>query len=240
MSHLFLTGSSGIGKSTIIQEVLHPLTLDVRGFFTQRLLFPDHTTAGFRLLSWEKDLPCSANYDPLMQNIFIRKTERRWEKDLSVFSDAGVSLLENCLASNSDAASCDFPSSRPAPPTVICLDEIGGTELLVPKFRTMLYKLLEESPCCIGVVKSTENLTSMFTRVSMNRAEESLLLQLHEDLLHRFNSQILSVTESNREYARRILTSFLDDAAKKSQRPPRQSPNIHAGMDAWPVARGNK
>ncbi|MBS6195845.1 MAG: hypothetical protein KH828_09730 [Clostridiales bacterium] len=200
MSHLFLTGPSGIGKSTMLWEALNAFPCKVSGFFTQRLLLPDHTMEGFRLLSWERNLPVAERFSPGMEDIFIRKEGKGWKKDLSVFAGTGVRLLENCLPQKRD---------RSSSPVVICLDEIGGTELLVPEFRTMLYTVLASHPCCIGVIKSRENLSAMFTRVFMNSEEETLLFQLHEDLTHRFCGQILPVTETNREQVRQTLRSFL-------------------------------
>ena len=44
MRHFFLTGTSGIGKSTLLMEVLQEMEFPISGFFAQRQLLPDGTT----------------------------------------------------------------------------------------------------------------------------------------------------------------------------------------------------
>lgn len=196
MSHLFLTGHSGIGKSTLLMDVLKPRAHNVSGFLTQRQLMQNRMTGGFRLLPWKGDLPLTADYHPEDSDLFIKKTADGWEKDLSVFETTGLKLLHAAMDNISSAS-------------ILCLDEIGGTELLVPGFCSRLYEVLAEHPCCIGVIKSPQNLSSMLTRVAMKSRETELLLQLHRDLIQKFDSKIVEVTEENKLLVREQLHTLL-------------------------------
>lgn len=192
MRHLFLTGASGIGKSTLLMEALQNCRWQTAGLFTQRLLSEDGSTSGFRLLPWTCEVTPTALYHPGLTDVFIRKTGGGWEKDLSVFASTGVRLLDHAAAGE-----------------IICLDELGGAELLVPEFRSRLYQLLDSHPCCTGVIKGSQNLHALIDTVAVSGGEEASLHQFHRDLNGRFHSSILCLTQANKELIAQTLCSFL-------------------------------
>ena len=191
MHHFFLTGASGIGKSTLLMEVLQEIKLPISGFFAQRQLFPDDTTGGFRLLPWSNSLPLTAPYQAEASDLFIKKSDTGWKKDLSIFQTTAITLLNEKTP-------------------LKCLDEIGGTELLVPEFLNTLYALLKSDVCCVGVIKSPQNLTSMMTRVEMKKQEAITLQKLHKDMTQQFHSVIMELTEFNRKEVKLALKNFLE------------------------------
>lgn len=191
MRHFFLTGASGIGKSTLLMEVLKEIKLPISGFFSQRQLLSDLSTGGFRLLPWNSNLPLTALYQADDSDLFIKKSTTGWKKDLSIFQTTAIRLL-----------------SQNTP--LKCLDEIGGTELLVPEFSNTLYTLLKSDVCCVGVIKSPQNLTSMMTRVEMKTQEAIKLQKLHQDMIQQFNSFIIELTQFNREKVKYDLKNFLE------------------------------
>ena len=190
MHHFFLTGTSGIGKSTLLMEVLQEAEFSISGFFAQRQLLPDGTTGGFRLLPWSNKLPLTAPYHAEASDLFIKKSETGWKKDLSIFQTTAITLLNEKTP-------------------LKCLDEIGGTELLVPEFSDALYALLKSNTRCVGVIKSPQNLTSMMTRVEMKRQEAITLQKLHKDMTQQFHSVIVELTAFNREEVKLALKNFL-------------------------------
>lgn len=192
MTHLFLTGPSGVGKSTLLFQALSDIDLTVSGIFTQRLIYEDGSPAGFRLLPWSSGLPATSFYTPGLPDIFISRTNDGWSKNLKVFAETGAALL--------DSASCC---------NIICLDEIGGAELLVPEFRARLYHTLHTHPCCIGVIKGAANLSSMSHTLELPFPEAQILSQFHRDLTEQFHSQILNVTCTNKKQVAESLRSFL-------------------------------
>ncbi len=84
MRHFFLTGTSGIGKSTLLMEVLQEAEFSISGFFAQRQLLPAGTTGGFRLLPWSSKHPLTATYQAEASDLFIKKSDTGWQKDLHV------------------------------------------------------------------------------------------------------------------------------------------------------------
>lgn len=190
MRHFFLTGTSGIGKSTLLMEVLQEMEFPISGFFAQRQLLPDGTTGGFRLLPWGSRLPLTATYQAEASDLFIKKSDTGWQKDLHVFQTTAITLLNEKTP-------------------LKCLDEIGGTELLVPEFLNALYALLESDVYCVGVIKSPQNLTSMMTRVEMKKQEAIKLQKLHKDMTQQFHSVIVELTAFNREEVKLALKNFI-------------------------------
>ena len=190
MGHFFLTGASGIGKSTLLKEVLKDIKVPISGFFAQRQLLPDGTTGGFRLLPWSSSVSLTAPYKAEETDLFIKKSDTGWKKDLRVFQTTAITLLNEKTP-------------------LKCLDEIGGTELLVPEFLNALYALLESDICCVGVIKSPQNLTSMMTRVEMKKQEAIKLQKLHKDMTQQFHSVIVELTAFNREEVKLALKNFI-------------------------------
>lgn len=204
MKRLFLTGASGIGKSTILMHAVSDLIasgssspngkpLKAGGLFTQRLLLADGSVGGFRLLSWQPGLPLFETMQPGFTDLFIRRTESGWENDSEVFSGRGVSLLKEA------SFSCD----------ILCLDEIGGAELLIPDFYRQLIHLLQTSPCCIGVIKGEENLSAMIGRLSLNDLQQRNLVSSYRSLTQHTQDNTLYVTVENREQVSEKVRSFL-------------------------------
>lgn len=209
MPHLFLTGPSGAGKSTLLKEELARCGVKVSGFFTQRQISPAGETLGFLLLPWASSCSGAAVINipsedraghsrPLFpgaaDSLFIWKTSQGRIFRPEVFASLGIQLL-----------------SAPAP--FLCLDELGGGELLVPALRQRLYDLLETHPCCLGVLKTPASLSSMRTRVTLASGAEEELAQLYAYLESRRDCHILPVTADSREQARMSVRSFLQKAA---------------------------
>lgn len=193
MSHLFLTGASGIGKSTLLTEILTESSLSVSGLFTQRLVLEDGTTTGFRLLPWTPGIPAISAWTSGLPDIFICNADCGWTRNLSVFATTGAALL--------DAAALESG--------IVCLDEIGGAELLVPEFRDRLYRLLSVHPRCIGVVKGGANLSSMLDTLKLPAPEVQALIEFRQDLLSHFRSRILCMTATNRKQIAEVIRSYL-------------------------------
>ena len=104
-------------------------------FFCSKTASSDGTTGGFRLLPWSSKHPLTATYQAEASDLFIKKSDTGMVKRLRCFQTTAITLLNEKTP-------------------LKCLDEIGGTELLVPEFLNALYALLESDICCVGVIKS--------------------------------------------------------------------------------------
>lgn len=207
LRHFFLSGPSGVGKSAMLKEALAPFACQTNGFFTQRLLLEDGSRGGFRLMKWEKTLPISELYRNDMTELFVKKTKDGWEKNTSVFAVRGVKLLK-------DMQDAVRRSEMSGEKCILYMDELGGMELLEREFSKLLYQVLKEAPCCVGVVKSPGNLNAMMKRTGIKYREEERLRQFHREFTGEFAGQIVTVTEENKEQVRMRLKDFLNEKMK--------------------------
>ena len=134
--HLFLTGPSGIGKTTIIRQALGTAAGYAGGFITERVTDGDGRVEGFDLY------PAAAviGHDGFDGLRFLDLGTTPPRKDNEVFRESAAQMLK-------EAEFYPF----------VMLDEIGGFEMLIPQFRNELAQLLNSDAPIIGVLKGAEN-----------------------------------------------------------------------------------
>lgn len=197
--HLFLEGPIQTGKSTLIRHCLGEHLTECGGFTSQRLIGADGSTKGFRIgpacatpLTAEADGPGPDTFKYFREDGTVLV-------DQSVFETVGVSLLTS-------------GKSRP----LILLDEIGGSELLCPRFYHALYEILSGDIPCLGVLKLHENAR----RLQNQYAEENrptiadLNLALRRKILDECGGQILyyertGSSSDEEDTVRNELTGFI-------------------------------
>ena len=131
-SKLFLTGSSGLGKTEMIKNTLGKSFAFAGGYITKRVTNKNGATIGYDLLS--PTAISEISYCPASR--FLDYTCTPPKVNTEVFRKDGVRLLREAEY---------YPFS--------VIDELGGFELLIPEFRAALSDFLS-SPCpCIGVFK---------------------------------------------------------------------------------------
>ncbi len=124
--NLFLTGPLGSGKSTAIATALGADLTKAGGFLTVR----ERDDTG-RAVAYHIQRPGGGS-----REMIINYHKPPYSMYLDVFENFGVELLEEAK---------QFP--------YIVLDEIGGFEVLCPKFMEVLMPLLASDIPCIGVMK---------------------------------------------------------------------------------------
>ena len=152
---LFLTGASGIGKSTAILDALGGNLSRAGGFLTVRERNEAGKVQRFHLVS----------PDRRQQGTFLDFTGGGNPADLTVFSTLGAELLEK-------ASGCPFA----------VLDEIGGIELLVPEFSAALDEFLESGTPCIGVMKGFGPASMLIERMGLGEPYEKAHRALYDRL----------------------------------------------------------
>lgn len=164
--HLFLEGPVKTGKSTLLRQCIEPYIEKTGGFSSQRL-WQDGRPCGYRLVPAE-NLRLDQPYEPGLPGIFTYHHQSDWRKDPAVFETLGVQLLSNL-------SDCEL----------ILLDEIGGSELLVPAFREKLYEVLSGPLPCIGVLKLSSKAAFMSRTSGYPGQVVDYNRQLREDLIGR-------------------------------------------------------
>lgn len=190
--HLFLTGVSGIGKTTIIRQALGSAAGYAGGFITERVADGDGSVEGFDLY------PAAAaighdGFDGL--RFLDLGTTPPW-KDNEVFRESAAQMLR-------EAEYYPF----------VMLDEIGGFEMLIPQFRNELAQLLNSDAPIIGVIKGAENAEEL--RASFGLGEKFTMLtdNLRAVLANDEDTVVIEVKQRGDETAKRIVEAWVKEYA---------------------------
>ncbi|MDY5083904.1 MAG: nucleoside-triphosphatase [Candidatus Limivicinus sp.] len=190
--HLFLTGVSGIGKTTIIRQALGSAAGYAGGFITERVADGDGSVEGFDLY------PAAAaiGHDGFDGLRFLDLGTVPPQKDNEVFRESAAQMLR-------EAEYYPF----------VMLDEIGGFEMLIPQFRNELAQLLNSDAPIIGVIKGAENAEEL--RASFGLGEKFTMLtdNLRAVLANDEDTVVIEVKQRGDETARRIVEAWVKEYA---------------------------
>lgn len=190
--HLFLTGVSGIGKTTIIRQALGRAAGYAGGFITERVADGDGSVEGFDLY------PAAAaiGHDGFDGLRFLDLGTTPPQKDNEVFRESAAQMLR-------EAGFYPF----------VMLDEIGGFEMLIPQFRNELAQLLNSDAPIIGVIKGAENAEEL--RASFGLGEKFTMLtdNLRAVLANDEDTVVIEVKQRGDETARRIVEAWVKEYA---------------------------
>lgn len=190
--HLFLTGVSGIGKTTIIRQALGSAAGYAGGFITERVADGDGSVEGFDLY------PAAAaiGHDGFDGQRFLDLSTTPPRKDNEVFRESAAQMLR-------EAGFYPF----------VMLDEIGGFEMLIPQFRNELAQLLNSDAPIIGVIKGAENAEEL--RASFGLGEKFTMLtdNLRAVLANDEDTVVIEVKQRGDETARRIVEAWVKEYA---------------------------
>lgn len=171
--HLFLTGPTGSGKSTILKKALGARLCEAGGFVmrTERGTYGELT--GFTLAP----AAAAGGVEGFSEERFLDCTRFPPHTDNEVFRTTGVRLLEE---------SAWYP--------FVLLDEIGGFELLIPQFRTALEALLRSNRPILGALKTEEEAEAMREALGLGEKARSYTQALHRMLAEAPDARVLTVS----------------------------------------------
>ena len=185
---LFLTGPSGIGKSTMISRELGERIRRAGGFLTVRDRNEEGRVTGF-------DIYSADGYGP--RDRFLDMTGERPRVDLEVFSGAGLDYLRRA-------------EERP----FAVLDEIGGVELLNDRFMDELARYLGGSQPCIGVMKGPGPAGKLVEMMGLTVRYELARRALYDHLADDPNTMLLEVTDREDEKALTAVREWAEEYAQ--------------------------
>ena len=190
--HLFLEGQVQAGKSTLIRKCLEPYIDIVGGFSSQRIRGKDDRILGYRLVPAE-DFLLDTDDAPDISGVFLYHNKDINKKDPRVFETLGVDLLS--------------PTQNKQ---LILLDEIGGSELLVPEFKSELYDVLGGDIPCIGVIKLNSKAKFMSDTAGYPGKVVEANARLRQDLTDKFNARIINFDKDSAKIAEQEIKEFLE------------------------------
>ncbi|MBO5556743.1 MAG: hypothetical protein J5927_06120 [Oscillospiraceae bacterium] len=185
--HLFLTGPASCGKSALLRELLGPALAMAGGYATKKAYGKDGALEGIDLY------PAAAaggvsGFSPAR---IVDLSCQPPKTDNEVFRSLGVRLLQEAVY---------YP--------FVFLDEIGGFELIIPQFRSVLEDLLSSDQPCIGVVKTLEDAEAMRRELGLSERYRLNAQRLHEVLAADPETIVCKMTSGDNETARRIVSQW--------------------------------
>lgn len=198
VSNLFLLGTIGVGKSTMIRECLMPYLPETGGFFVQRI-FIGSEYAAFRLCPVDSfpgyELDCHVETLEGLNNLFLYSLSgNNWQRNLEVFEKAGLDCLEKSLRKNKK---------------LILMDELGGVELYSKVFTGKVKEVISAEVPVLGVAKNPAN-----SRVLENSLAGRGVIDTNSQFLQYLGShpstELMTVTRENRLEASIRLKSFIE------------------------------
>jgi len=139
-NNIFLTGSIGIGKSTIIRKVINQLSLHVCGFSVDREGKKNNWNAFYLVEASSFNNGDRSKKSKYNRFAFRNDYSKNWEINIQVFNEIGVKLLTNI--DNAD---------------IVIMDELGRFELTAYRFQQKVYEVLNSDKPVLGVIKDESN-----------------------------------------------------------------------------------
>jgi nucleoside-triphosphatase len=132
---LLLTGRPGVGKTTIVKQVVAALGQRAGGFYTEEIRGPGGRK-GFRLITLD-------GHEAVMAHVDIRSRHRvgRYGVDVATLDSVGVAAIRRAVESRD----------------VVVVDEIGKMELFSGEFQGAVIKAVSSRKIVLATVMQKEH-----------------------------------------------------------------------------------
>jgi len=129
--NILITGKPGVGKTTLIQNVVAKVKLSCQGFYTREIRIDQESRVGFEIVTLDGKTALLAHVDHL--------TPHRLGKYF-VNVDNINHIIVPCIDNAIKQAQ------------VIIIDEIGRMELFSPQFQQIMLKALDSPKSVLGTI----------------------------------------------------------------------------------------
>jgi nucleoside-triphosphatase len=202
---LFLSGTIGVGKSTLIRHCLLPYLPFIDGFYVQRILKDGHLTAfRFKPVSASTDYQLTLTVNNLegLDNLFLYANQHGdWQRNDQVFLESGVNCLRQSLKRNNK---------------LILFDELGGVELHIPAFMAEVYRILKNQIPILGVIKAPAN-AQILERAETGKGVIDVNLSFIEYINNLQNTELIYLDLENRAATAITVRNFVEEICNEQK-----------------------
>jgi len=131
IKNILITGSPGVGKTTLIRNIVSKLDVSAGGFYTAEVRDENGKRWGFKIISLDGREEVLASVD----TISIRRVSK-YGVNVEAVDRIGVTALREALSRDE----------------IIVIDEVGRMELVSKQFREVTLKALNSPKIVLGTV----------------------------------------------------------------------------------------
>ena len=139
IKNILITGNPGVGKTTLVQNIISRLKVSAGGFYTVEVRDENGKRWGFKIISLDGREEVLASVDV----VSFRKVSK-YGLDVEAVDRVGVTAIRDALK-NKD---------------VVVIDEIGRMELISDRFRDIVQEALDSPKPVLGTIALKETNTA--------------------------------------------------------------------------------
>ena len=131
IKNIMITGNPGVGKTTLIQDILSKLNISAGGFYTSEVRDENGKRWGFKIISLD-------GQEDVLASVEIINNHRvgKYCVDVDAMDRVGVPAVRNALERDE----------------IIVIDEIGRMELASKRFRDVVAQALDSPKPVLGTI----------------------------------------------------------------------------------------
>lgn len=131
VKNILITGNPGVGKTTLIKNVISKFNISVGGFYTSEIRNLEGKRLGFKIISLDGKEDVMASVD-----IISRYRISKYGVNTEVIDRIGVVAIRNAIKSKD----------------IIVIDEIGRMELFSKEFANVTNEALNSTKIVLGTI----------------------------------------------------------------------------------------
>ena len=165
IKNILITGNPGVGKTTLIQNIISRFNVSAGGFYTSEVRDEDGRRWGFKIISLDGREEVLASVD-----VVSSRKVSKYGVDVGAVDRVGVTAIRDALNSKD----------------IVVIDEIGRMELTSNQFRNIVDKALDSPKPVLGTIALKETNTAK----KIKERQDTKLVRLTRANFHEIETYI--------------------------------------------------
>jgi nucleoside-triphosphatase len=165
IKNILITGNPGVGKTTLIQNIISRLNVSAGGFYTVEVRDENGKRWGFKIISLDGREEVLASVD-----VISSRRVSKYGVDVGAVDSVGVTAIRDALKSKD----------------VVVIDEIGRMELISDRFRDIVQVALDSPKPVLGTIALKETNTAK----KIKERKDTRLIRLTRANFHEIETYI--------------------------------------------------